>query len=119
MNLRLVVCVALAASLAIPAFAADVTGKWKISFEMNGEKREGAMNLKVDGSKLTGTMESTRGTSEISEGKIDGDTISFVVIRNFNGNEVKISYKGKVIGDEMKLSVDFNGNELPMTAKRI
>lgn len=119
MNFRILSRLVLTAALALSAFAADVTGKWKTSFEINGEKREGSMTLKADGAKLTGTMENARGSAEISDGKIDGDSISFIVVRNFNGNEVKIAYKGKVSGDEMKLTVDFNGNELPMTAKKM
>jgi hypothetical protein len=110
----------LAAALAISAFAADVTGKWKTSFTTpDGTTRENILNLKADGNKLTGTLESQRGNAEIQEGKIDGDSISFVVVRNFQGNEVKVTYKGAVSGDEIKLKMGFGEREVEMTAKRV
>ena len=43
---------------------------------------------------LTGIVQTPRGENQISEGKIEGDTISFVETINFNGNEVKVTYKG-------------------------
>lgn len=108
------------ALLAISAFAADVTGKWKTSFTMqNGNTREGVMTLKAEGDKLTGTMEGGRGgAASISDGKISGDDISFAVTRNFNGNEVKINYKGRVSGNSMRLTMEFNGQEMNMTATK-
>jgi len=119
MNIRILTTAVLTAALAISAFAAEIAGKWKTTFTTpNGDKREGVLNLKVDGAKLTGTMESPRGSSEINDGKVDGDNVSFTVVRKFNDNEVTIKYKGKVSGDDMQLTMDFNGNEMQMTAKR-
>ncbi len=108
------------ALLAISAFAADVTGKWKTSFTMpNGNAREGVMTLKADGDKLSGTLEGGRGgAAPITDGKISGDDISFAVTRNFNGNDVKINYKGKVSGNTMRLTMEFNGQEMVMTASK-
>ncbi|MGD0102079.1 MAG: hypothetical protein ABSC60_17205, partial [Acidobacteriota bacterium] len=64
--------------------------------------------FKVDGAKLTGTMQGAQGEpAEITEGKVDGDNISFVVVRNMGGNEMKITYKGKVSGDEFKFTREF------------
>ena len=72
------------------------------------------MDLKADGSTLTGTVAGGMGgrggggapaPAEISEGKIDGNTITFKVVREFNGNQFVTSYKGTVDGDTMKLDV--------------
>lgn len=38
--------------------------------------------------------------------------------RNFNGNDVKINYKGKVSGNTMRLTMEFNGQEMVMTASK-
>jgi opacity protein-like surface antigen len=120
MKLRFLTHLVLAATLAISAFAADVTGKWKTSFTTrNGDKRESIIELKADGNKLTGKMESQRGSVDITDGKVDGDNISFSVIRNFNGNEMKINYRGTVSGNEMKLTMEVNGNERETTATRV
>lgn len=96
--------------VALGLWAADVTGKW--SFEQQG--RNGAqtvtMDLKADGSNLTGTVAGGMGgrgggPTDISEGKIDGNTITFKVVREFNGNQFVTSYKGTVDGDTMKLDI--------------
>ncbi len=120
MNNRIVTLVLVLAAFALSAFAGDVSGKWKYSFTTpNGDTRESSMTLKADGAKLTGTMEGRGGASvEIQEGKVDGDNISFVVVRNFNGNEVKINYKGALKGDELKLTMGFGDREMEITAKR-
>lgn len=119
MNNRIVTLVLVLAAFALSAFAGDVSGKWKYSFTTpNGDTRESSMTLKADGAKLTGTMEGRGGSVEIQEGKVDGDNISFVVVRNFNGNEVKINYKGALKGDELKLTMGFGDREMEITAKR-
>lgn len=105
------------------AWAADVTGKWKAEMQTpDGQTRTSIFTFQVSGDKLTGTVAGARGETPISEGKISGDDISFVVIRKFQDNEFKMNYKGKVAGDEIKLTVtaNFGGEErtFEMTAKR-
>ena len=68
------------------------------------------MDLKAAGSNLTGTVTGGMGRggaepAQISEGKVDGNNITFKVVREFNGNQMVTSYKGTVDGDSMKLDV--------------
>jgi len=107
---------------AISVFAADVTGKWVAQVPgRNGQIREVTFNLKADGSTLTGSVTTMRGDAPISDGKIDGDNISFTQIMEFNGNSMKLIYKGKVSGDEIKFTREREGGEgrvAEFTAKR-
>jgi len=120
MTFRFFNSVLLTAALAVSAFAADVSGKWATTFKSpDGQERKSSMTLKAEGAKLTGTMEGRQGAVEIQDGKVDGDNISFSVTRKFQDNEFKMNYKGKVAGDEMKLTIEVNGNEMEMTAKRV
>jgi len=106
--------------LAAAALAADVAGKWKAEFTTpDGQTRTSLFTFKVDGGKLTGTVSSPRGEAPIQDGKVSGDEISFVVVREFGGNEVRIKYTGKVSGDELKLTVEFGERSFEMTAKRV
>jgi len=91
--------------------AADVSGKWVAQMPgRGGETRETTFNFKADGDNLTGTMSGPRGDREISEGKISGDDISFVmVMRGRQGGEMKMVYKGKVSGNEIKFTVQREG----------
>ena len=92
------------------ALASDATGTWKASIETPNGNIETTFALKVDGAKLTGTMTSGQmGESQISEGKVDGDNISFSVVREFNGNEFRINYKGKVTESEIKFTGEIPG----------
>ena len=74
---------------------------------------EMTFNFKVDGANLTGTMTSARGEAEISEGKINGDEISFVIVRRMGDREMKMQWKGKVSGDEIRLTREFPGGGGP------
>ena len=78
--------------------------------------------FKVDGDKLTGTTSNQMsGELPISDGKIDGDNLSFTVTANFNGNEFKLNYKGRVAGNEIKLtlSVPQRDRTFELIAKRV
>jgi hypothetical protein len=90
--------------LAVSSFAADISGKW--TAEMQGP--QGAMTttftFKVEGDKLTGTVSGRGGETPITDGVIKGDEVSFNVTRTMNGNEMKMAYKGKVAGDEIKMT---------------
>ena len=45
------------------------------------------------------------GTSEILQGKVEGDKVSFVEIFKFQGQEVRITYTGQVTSnDEIKFT---------------
>jgi hypothetical protein len=85
-------------------WAADVTGKWAAQAE-NGPSW--TFNLKSDGAKVTGTMQGNDGKDRpISEGKLEGNDISFSVDSEYQGNPITLVFKGKVSGDEMQLRVD-------------
>jgi autotransporter translocation and assembly factor TamB len=108
--------------LSLTALAADVTGKWTAQVPgRGGQTREQTFNFKVDGGALTGTVSGRGGDMPIAEGKIDGDTISFSQTMEFNGNSMKLVYKGTVSGDEIKFTRQRDGGDQPpqeFTAKR-
>jgi hypothetical protein len=93
----------MSAMLAVTAWAADVTGKWVGKIETPNGSRDVTFNLKQDGEKLTGTTSGRQGEVPISDGSVKGDDVAFSVVRNFNGQEFKIDYKGKVEAKNLKL----------------
>ncbi len=97
---------------AVTALAADVSGKWVGNAPgRGGQTREVTFNFKVSGDELTGTVTGMRGEMPISDGKINGDEISFTQVMEFNGNQVKLLYKGKVSGDEIQFTRQREGGE--------
>ena len=96
------------------ALAADFNGKWTADVPgRNGNTQTLTFDFHVDGATLTGTITTPRGDTAISNGKVDGDNISFDQVRNFNGNSFTISYKGTADGDTIKFTRTFNGGDRP------
>ena len=107
---------------AVCASAADISGQWKAEFTTpDGSVRQNTFTFKQAGEKLTGTIAGAAGEAPIQEGKVTGDNVSFFVMRNFGGNDVKLTYSGKVEGGEIKFKVSFEGadREFEMTAKKV
>src|ERR1700676_1162972 len=72
MGLAAVLCVSPLAG------AADLTGTWKGSFDFNGNSVPTALNLKVAGADVTGSIEGLPTSPvEIHEGKLAADHIDF------------------------------------------
>jgi hypothetical protein len=120
-SLRTTVAVVFVLLAALAAWAADVNGKWVAQVPgRGGNTMEVTFQFKVDGDQLTGTVTSRRGETQISDGKVNGDEISFAQVMEFNGNTVKLLYKGKVAGDEIKFTRQREGGERvqEFTAKR-
>ncbi len=93
--------------------AADVSGKWEGDAGPNGEFHL-VFNFKVDGQQLTGTVESPMGVSDITNGKIEGDALSFEV----DTGAGTISYTGKAADDSIQLHVAGPWGESDMVIKR-
>jgi len=112
--------VLLAFALVVVALAADASGKWTFETEGRNGSVTNTLTLKAAGGSLTGTISGGRGGDvEISDGKVDGDNISFSVVREFRGNTITTKYSGKVSGDEIKLTIEGpRGGSREVTAKR-
>ena len=103
------------------ALAADVAGKWTAQVpSRNGGTRDQAFTFKVDGDKLTGSVSGRDGQDiAISDGKISGDTLTFVVKMDMGGNTVEQKYTGKVSGAEIQFKRESGqGQPREFTAKR-
>ena len=121
MGKKLILLLTSTALFAGAALAADVTGKWTAQVPgRNGQAREMTFDLKADGAALTGTVSGGQGEPRaISDGKVSGDEISFVVTMERNGNTIKQTYTGKVAGDEIKMKRQGQrGEPVEFTAKR-
>ena len=97
---------------ALPHFAlsADVTGVWKAEFDTQIGLQKYTYTFKQDGTKVLGKANADIGgekhDAELKEVKLEGDALTFVELMNFQGNEVRISYRGKVTDKEIKFTRD-------------
>jgi enterochelin esterase-like enzyme len=82
------------------AGAADIAGQWHAEFEGRRGRQQIQFEFKAADGKLTGKTVSQFGgekrESEIQQGKLEGDTLSFVQVMNFQGNEMRVTYTGTI-----------------------
>ena len=85
----------------------SIAGKWLAKDGGNEIKLE----FKVNGSKLTGTIENTQipGAIEFKDGKIEGDKISFTYVRRMGNQGFDMKWTGILNGDELNLKRGFAG----------
>jgi len=112
LRISVVLAVVVLCSL-ICVFAADISGKWTAEFDSQVGLQKYKYEFKVDGSNITGKASANIAgsdfESQITEGTIEGDKISFVESLEYNGMPLSITYKGTVSGDEMELTRDVAG----------
>lgn len=94
---------------------ANGTWTWTMPGRNGGPDRKMSLKLKVEGDKVTGKLTApTRGgetrDTDIKDGKIAGDQISFKVEREVNGNTMTSKYNGKLSGDTIKGKMEFERN---------
>ena len=99
---RVFTLTALCLFLAALAWPAGLGGDWKGAFDFDGNSVPVVMHLAVKDAGVTGTIDGLpTSPTEIKEGKIDGDTITFWAATDYQGTTYKLVFKGKVTGDEI------------------
>lgn len=93
---------------------ADINGRWEGTFSGPNGDFNLVFNLHVDGSKLTGTVETPNGENPISDGNVNGDHLSFKT--HFDDND--INHEGTIRGDTIDLKVVGPWGENNITLKR-
>ena len=112
MRLRILAVFVLTLALVSVSFAQGINGTWK------GQRpgRDGAMmdvtfKFVADGEKLSGTTTMRDNEIPISDGKISGNDVSFVVKMEFGGNSVVMKYTGTLSTNEIKLKQTREGSD--------
>ena len=100
---------------AAAGLAADVDGRWEGKVSGPNGDFTLTFNFKAEGSKLTGTVETPNGENPITDGKVDGDKISFKT--HFQDND--IDHQGTVSGDTIQVKVHGPWGDSEMTLKRV
>ncbi len=121
MKTRILSVFALLAASVFTLAAADASGKWTAETQgRNGATMTNTFDLKASGAMLTGTMTNQRGETALTDGKIDGDNITFTVVMKMGDNERRLNFKGVMSGDTIKFTRSMEGNDRvqEFTAKR-
>ncbi len=93
-----------------PAAPADPSGSWKWDYTFNDNTAEFSVKLESDGKKIAGKYTAFGQTTDIEDGVLDKDDLSFVSRREFNGQKFEVKFKGKVEPNDIRgtVNVDFN-----------
>ncbi|HEV2351738.1 MAG TPA: hypothetical protein VG028_18050 [Terriglobia bacterium] len=94
--------------------AADFNGRWESTFSSPNGDIQLVFHFKVDGTKLTGSVESPNGNIDIEDGKVDGEKISF----NTHVGDSEVKHSGTISGDTIQLGVEGPWGHSDMTLKR-
>ncbi len=88
--------------------SADLSGTWRAEFDTQIGVQKYTYSLKQDGNKLTGKatseIDDAKNESELTEGKVEADTVSFVELLDFRGNQLEIRYTGKITGKTIQFT---------------
>lgn len=101
------------------AFAADVDGTWDGTLNVTGSDVPVSWTFKADGSVLTGGV-SQAGSPlvTIKDGKIDGANITFILVVDYQGQQMTVDYKGVVSPAEIKLTGSVSGQTFDYVVKK-
>ncbi len=103
----------------------NVAGTWKASFNrQNGQTVESTLKLKQDGDKLSGIFIGRNGNeTPLDEITLNGDQLSFKLVRERNGQKVTTKVVAKLTDDNLKGKIESdNGGQtrtMDWEAKRI
>ena len=100
--------------------AQDVAGLWTATFTPpDGHQHETTLYLQTDSGRISGKIFSKRGSVAITDGKIQGNKISFNVVRKGNGDEINVVFTGTAEKETMNLTMQYGDrNPVPLVAKR-
>ena len=109
--------------LSLAAMAADLSGNWTGTFHTReGGAFETNLTLKQSGDTVTGQFQSGNNDPiDIENGKVNGDTVTWIITRGTGDKTRKINYTGKVEGNTMHLTFQAEGatrsNQIDLTKK--
>jgi hypothetical protein len=93
----------------VAALAADFNGKWSAAITTPRGTQNTSFTFAVSGSTVTGKITTQRGDADITDAKIDGDTITFTQKVSMQGNDLPFSYTGKIDGDTIHFTRSADG----------
>lgn len=103
--------------IGIAAVVADLNGSWAgVVIAPDGNQYPLNYTFKIDGDTLTGNAHSSRGSIDLTNGRVKGDSLSFSIA--VNGEDVVNAGKYYSEGDSISLSINYKGMILHSTLKR-
>lgn len=97
----------------------SIAGKWTVTIELQGQQRNSGLDMKVEGTKVSGTINSEMGEAQIAGEYADGK-LKFGFSMDANGTPIQVGFVGTLQKDgSLAGTLDFGQGEIPWTAVRV
>lgn len=100
------------------AASSNLAGTWTLTSSFGGQEITSTLVLEQRGESLSGRVESRFGTSEISEGSVNGNSFRFSSIANFGGQSISLTFEGTANGNQMSGTVTTPQGAIPFSGTR-
>ncbi|HEV8149551.1 MAG TPA: amidohydrolase family protein [Gemmatimonadales bacterium] len=101
------------------AAPAQIGGTWTMNLAAPQGPLDITMTLSQSGSSFSGTMTSMMGTQDISEGQVNGRTVTWTMTIQMGGQSITLNYRGEVDGNRMTGSAELGSlGNATFTAER-
>lgn len=99
--------------------AADVAGVWEMTNETLRGTFTSTFTFEQDGNTLTGTVEGRMASAPIHSGSVEGNEVTFKVVRGRGSRGFEMTYTGVVDGDTITGSMSTRRGEREFTMRRV
>ena len=113
-----IVCLVVASPV-LAQETANVAGKWEMTSESPRGTQTSTFSFEQEGNVLTGTVETQRGSSPISSGSVEGNVVTFTLVRGMGERSMEFTYTGTVDGDTISGSMSTPRGDREFTMKRV
>jgi hypothetical protein len=104
-GLTFILMIACASALA----QSSAVGSWEMTTVSPQGERKSLLVIRQEGDKLVGVAKAQAGERKYDSLAVKGDEITMVLTIQFQGQDMKITYTGKITKDGMKGEADFGG----------
>lgn len=108
-GLILISMMLMACAAAMAAQSASVIGSWEMTTVSPQGERKSMLVIRQEGDKLVAVGKVQEGERKYDSVMVKGDAITLVLTIQFQGQDMKITYTGKIAKDGMKGEADFGG----------
>lgn len=103
-----------------PAGMPNIGGSYTVAIDVPGQPLTATLTFVQQGATFTGTMVSSLGTTQLTNGRVTADGFSFSGVVEFGGQTIDILARGTVTGNQISGSIEstqgtvpFNGTKNP------
>ena len=98
---------------------ANVAGKWEMTNETPRGTQTSTFTFEQEENVLTGTVATQRGETPINSGSVEGNVVTFTIVRGMGDRSMEITYSGTLDGDTITGNMTTPRGEREFTMKRV